>query len=206
MAFLKTGLGTELNPPIRGHGVWLRQPLAIDYVPWAELRAMSREHLRPWEPQWARDELTRSAYRRRLRHYAREAREGVGYAYFIFRADDERLLGGLTLSNVRRGVSQSASLGYWLGEPYVRRGYMSAAVEAIARFGFEDLDLHRIEAACLPVNEASIRVLERCGFRREGLARRYLKINGEWQDHLLYARLDEDAGRDSGITEASQTG
>lgn len=197
MAFLKTGLGTEHSVHIRGQGVWLRPPQMADYAPWAQLRALSRDHLTPWEPQWTRDELTRSAFRRRLRHYAREQREDLGYAFFIFRNGDDSLLGGLTLSNVRRGVSQSASLGYWLGLPYVRRGHMTEAVRALTTHGFDDLRLHRIEAACLPTNAASMRVLERSGFTREGLARRYLKINNAWQDHVLFAKLAEDAGGSS---------
>lgn len=195
MAFLKSGLADTL-PILRGRSVWLRPPVAGDYGSWAELRAASRAHLTPWEPQWSRDELTRTAYRRRLRHYFRESREDLGYAFFIFRASDDVLLGGVTLSNVRRGVAQSVSLGYWLGAPYVRRGHMTAAVAAVLPFVFDELRLHRVEAACLPINFASIRVLESNGFVREGLARRYLKIDGEWQDHLLFAKLssDEDGG------------
>ena len=193
MAFLKTGLVPEYNTQIRGNGVWLRPPQMTDYSAWAELRAMSRDHLMPWEPQWSRDELTRSAFRRRLRHYQREQREDLGYAMFILRAGDDALLGGLTLSNVRRGVSQSTSLGYWIGQPFARRGHMSAAVRAVVGFCFDELLLHRIEAACLPSNDGSIRVLENNGFTREGLARRYLRINGAWQDHLLFARLVDDA-------------
>lgn len=192
MAFLKTGLGTDYATQIRGDGVWLRAPQMGDYGPWAELRAASRGHLTGWEPQWARDELTRSAYRRRMRHYAREQRDDTGYAFFIFRAGDDALLGGLTISNVRRGVSQSAALGYWLGLPYVQRGHMTRAVRAAVSYAFSDLRLHRVEAACLPVNDASMRVLDHNGFTREGLARRYLKINGVWQDHVLFAKLIDD--------------
>lgn len=192
MAFLKTGLGAEPAAYVRGLQVWLRPPHMADYGPWAELRALSRDHLTPWEPQWTRDELTRSAYRRRLRHYQREHREDLGYALFIFRNGDDELLGGVTLSNVRRGVSQSASLGYWLGAPYVRCGYMTDAVGAVLGYGFSDLRLHRVEAACLPTNRASVGVLERNGFIGEGLARCYLKIEGAWQDHLLFARLIDD--------------
>jgi ribosomal-protein-alanine N-acetyltransferase len=122
-------------------------------------------------------------------------REDLGYAFFIYRTGDDALVGGVTVSNVRRGVAQCASLGYWLGVSFVGRGYMTNAVQTLATFCFTELDLHRLEAACLPVNSASIRVLERSGFRREGLARRYLKINGVWQDHFLYARLiDDDVG------------
>ena len=202
MAFLKTGFGSEYNLSVRGQGVWLRAPAMADYAQWAELRALSRDHLRPWEPQWARDELTRSAFRRRLRHYAREARDDHGYAFLIFRSADHLLVGGLTVSNVRRGVSQSASLGYWLGLPFVGRGHMTSAVRAATRFCFEDLGLHRVEAACLPVNTPSIRVLQRSGFTQEGLARRYLKINCVWQDHLLFACLIDDEV----VTDASVEG
>jgi ribosomal-protein-alanine N-acetyltransferase len=194
MAFLKTGLGMEFSAQVRGQGVWLRPPAMTDYPAWAELRALSREHLQPWEPQWARDELTRSAFRRRLRHYARESREDLGYAFFIFRAIDDELLGGITLSNVRRGVAQSASLGYWLGLPHIRRGYMTEAVRALLGFAYADLRLHRVEAACLPANAASIAVLQNNRFTHEGLARSYLKISGVWQDHVLFAKLHDDPG------------
>lgn len=193
MAFLMTGLGSEPTTLVKGRRVWLRSPLMSDYVSWAELRAMSRDHLTPWEPQWTLDELTRTAFRRRLRHYQREQREDLGHAFFIFRSGDDVLMGGVTLSNIRRGVSQSASLGYWLGAPYLRRGHMTEAVGAVLDFAFSEVRLHRVEAACLPTNRGSIRVLEANGFVHEGLARRYLKINGVWQDHLLFARLNDDA-------------
>jgi ribosomal-protein-alanine N-acetyltransferase len=163
-----------------------------DYAAWAQLRALSREHLTPWEPQWARDELARSAFRRRLRQYQRELREDQSYAYLIFSEADASLLGGLTLGTIRRGVAQTASIGYWIGLPFAGRGHMTDAVAAIIPFAFDTLGLHRLEAACLPHNVASSRVLEKVGFRREGIARRYLKINGIWQDHDLYALLHED--------------
>lgn len=191
MAFLRSGIGSEL-PIVRGRGLILRPPHTGDYAAWAELRARSRDHLVPWEPQWARDELTRDAFRRRIRHYQRELRDDLGYAFFLFRESDEALLGGLTLSNVRRGVTQAAAVGYWVGQPHIRRGHMSNALAAAMRFAFEDLKLHRLEAACMPHNAASIGVLEKNGFHREGLARRYLKIDGVWQDHLLYATLIDD--------------
>jgi ribosomal-protein-alanine N-acetyltransferase len=192
MAFLKSSIGNDYNPLIRGRGLWLRPPQMSDYAEWAQLRALSREHLVPWEPQWTRDELSRAAFRRRLRHYQREQREDQGYAFFLFRAGDDTMLGGLTLSNVRRGVSQSASLGYWLGVNHVRQGYMTEAVRMLLPMAFEELRLHRIEAACLRTNVASIRVLQRNAFQHEGLARQYLKINGIWQDHVLFARLSDD--------------
>ena len=104
-------------------------------------------------------------------------------------------MGGLTLSNVRRGVTQAAVLGYWLGMPFVCRGHMTEAVRAAVAFGFESLHLHRLEAASMPNKPSSIRVLERVGFRREGFARRLLKINGVWEDHVLLRLLNDDARR-----------
>lgn len=193
MAFLRSGLVPEGALPLEGSGVWLRAPAMGDYVAWAELRALSREHLKPWEPEWPRDELSRGSFRRRLRHYQREARDDLGYSYFIFNQDD-RLIGGISLSNVRRGVTQAASLGYWLGLPHVRRGRMTASVQALVHHAFFRLKLHRVEAASQPHNAASIAVLERCGFQREGFARQYLKINGAWQDHVLFATLASDHG------------
>jgi len=192
MAFLRSSIVPDSAHVVRGRGVWLRPAVMADYAAWAELRARSRDHLTPWEPVWQRDELTRSAFRRRVRHYHREAREDLGYAFLIFRDADDRLLGGLTLSNVRRGVTQAAVLGYWLGEPFVQQGYMTAAVGAVAGFAFDELHLHRLEAATMPTNAASIRVLERNAFRREGLARRLLKINGVWEDHVLHALVAEE--------------
>ena len=191
MAFLRVTNGPE-SYAARGAKVGLRPLQIADYGPWAELRALSRDHLQPFEPVWPHDELLKSAYRRRLRHYQRELREDLGYAFAIFSHGDDRLLGGISLSNLRRGVTQAAQLGYWLGLPHIRHGFMADAVEAVLPYAFFGLRLHRIEAATLPNNLASIRVLERNGFVREGFARRYLKINGEWQDHVLFALLAED--------------
>lgn len=194
MVFLRSAPAFETAQPLTGRMVTLRPPLNQDYPAWAELRAMSREHLVPWEPIWPRDDLTRSAYRRRLRHYAREARDDHGYAFFVVETVSGRLVGGITLSNVRRGVTQSATLGYWMGAPFARRGMMSDAVECITPFVFQELRLHRLEAATQPQNIPSARVLEKNNFQREGYARSYLKINGVWQDHVLYGRLAGNAG------------
>jgi ribosomal-protein-alanine N-acetyltransferase len=193
MAFLRSSSGIDPDAEVHGRELFLRHPAMGDYAAWAELRALSRHHLTVWEPQWARDELTRSAFRRRLRQYQRELREDQGYAFLIFRSADATLLGGLSISNVRRGVAQAASIGYWIGVPHIRRGHMSDAVKACLPFAFNTLGLHRLEAACLPHNVPSQRVLEKAGFKREGMARRYLKINGVWQDHDLFALLQDDA-------------
>jgi len=192
MAFLRSLPSIEAEAEIRGARVYLRHPVMPDYAAWAELRALSRQHLTPWEPQWTRDELARSSFRRRLRQFQRELRDDQGYAYLIFSDTGGALLGGLNISNVRRGVAQAASLGYWTGTPYAGRGLMTEAVRAAVNFAFSSLRLNRLEAACLPNHVASARVLEKAGFTCEGRARRYLKINGEWKDHDLFALLHDD--------------
>jgi len=195
MAFLRSVSAFEAPAALQGNGLHLRLPVSGDYLQWAQLRARSREFLVPWEPSWANDELTRGAYRRRLRQYNKELREETGYAFFIFRSSDHMLLGGLSLTNVRRGVTQACTLGYWMGAPHAGQGYMTEAVRTLLPFVFQHLWLHRLEAACLPNNANSVRVLEKTGFIYEGLARRYLKINGSWQDHSLYALVAEDPAR-----------
>ena len=189
MALFRTINLADQPPLIEGAGVFLRAPQSGDYAEWAALRETSRAFLTPWEPTWPADDLTRSAFRRRLRRYAEDQRNDQAYAYFLFRSGDQVLVGGLTLANLRRGVAQAGSLGYWIGAPHARRGYMTAAVAALIPYAFTTLRLHRLEAACIPTNAASISLLEKTGFEREGYAREYLCINGQWQDHLLYARL-----------------
>ena len=117
------------------------------------------------------------------------------FAFLIFDLGTDALLGGLTVGGMRRGVAQAATLGYWMGERHAGKGRMTRAVRAAAHYGFSTLRLHRIEAACLPENVASMTLLERNGFQREGLARAYLRIDGVWRDHLLYALLEREAPR-----------
>jgi [ribosomal protein S5]-alanine N-acetyltransferase len=181
-------------PPIRLEGprCVLRPALLRDWRDWAALRAESRGFLKPWEPEWATDALSRSTFERRLRAQTREWRSDLAYNLLIFDRESEALVGGLGLSNVRRGVAQSAMLGYWIGLPYARRGFVAGAVDILLDFSFDVLKLHRIEAACLPDNVASRSLLEKLGFSQEGYAREYLRINGAWRDHVLYAMLAED--------------
>jgi ribosomal-protein-alanine N-acetyltransferase len=192
MAFFRTVSFSEPLPTVEGDGVYLRAPQMSDYSEWTTLREASRAFLTPWEPTWPSDDLSRSAFRRRLRRYAEDQRADTSYAFFLFRKADDALVGGLTLANIRRGVAQAGSLGYWIGEPFARRGLMAGALQGLVPFAFESLRLHRLEAACIPSNAASIRLLEKMGFAREGYAREYLCINGLWQDHLLFARLNGD--------------
>jgi ribosomal-protein-alanine N-acetyltransferase len=192
MAFFRTVSFNETMPGIAGSGVTLRAPQSGDYAAWAALRESSRDFLVPWEPTWPSDDLTRSAFRRRLKRYAEDQRSDAAYAFLIFRSDDNAMVGGLTLANIRRGVAQAGSIGYWIGAPFAKKGYMSAALRVLIPYSFTALRLHRLEAACIPNNIASIRLLEKTGFKREGYARGYLCINGVWQDHLLYGRIKDE--------------
>ena len=184
-----------LKPPLLGAGaVYLRAPEAEDYDAWSRLREQSRVHLTRWEPDWKPEDAKADAYRLRLRAYDRQLRVRAGVAFHVFdRAD--RLVGGVTLSDIRRHAAQSATLGYWIGAPFLRRGYGLAAVTAATAYAFEGLQLNRVEAACQPGNAPSRALLAKAGFAEEGLAREYLFINGDWRDHVLYARLARDVRR-----------
>ena len=192
IAFLKTGSNGMPQVRLEAPRIYLRPPRAGDWQDWAELRAESREFLKPWEPTWPADALDRGAFNRRLRRQAAEWRNDEGFSFLTFTNTDDTLVGGLGITNVRRGVAQMASIGYWTGSPFVRLGYMTEAVQAALEFAFAQLGLHRIEAACIPANLASKGLLQKIGFRAEGEARNYLRINGQWRDHLLYAILRED--------------
>ena len=188
------GLTRSLTPEplLRGEGLYLRPPTPADFSRWSRLRAMSRDFLEPWEPTWPDDDLTNAAFRRRLRRQEEDMARDEAYPLFIFDQTSDELLGGITLGGIRRGVSQTGTLGYWMGAPHAGKGRMTRAVAAMAEFGFSRLRLHRIEAACIPDNAPSIALLQRNGFRREGYARGYLKIDGAWRDHVLFALVEGD--------------
>ncbi len=187
------GVVASGNFPVLGDDVVsLRLPVVSDYAVWVNERSESRDFLKPWEPTWAIDDLTRSAFKRRVRRVQREAAEQTGFAFLIFSQDSEGLLGGITLSNIRRGVAQSCSLGYWMSVRHAGKGYMRRAVDLVLEFAFRELRLHRVEAACIPGNDRSIGLLEKAGFVREGYAKRYLLIDGRWQDHVLLSRMVDD--------------
>ncbi len=174
---------------LSGERILLRPPRKDDFKAWAALREASRDFLQPWEPLWPGDDLTSSAFRRRVKRYHSEIEKDEAYPFFLFSADGQDLLGGLNLTNIRRGAASMASLGYWMGQPHAGKGYMTEAVKLIAPFAANGLRLRRIEAACVPENSVSVRLLQKAAFVQEGFARQYLAINGEWRDHLLFARL-----------------
>jgi len=182
-------------PNIKTDRLLLTPPALSHFNAWADLREQSRQFLETFEPLWPKDDLTKAAFKRRIKRYQRNERENNGIAYLIFKRASGTLVGGITVSRILRGVAQSCAIGYWIGEPFIKQGYMSEAVSGILPEIFIEQGFHRLEAACLPHNTASIRVLEKAGFQREGYAREYLKIAGKWQDHLLFAMLESDYKR-----------
>ena len=190
--FLKSDSVQAASVQIDGAAVYMRPPQSGNWRAWAEVRAASRTFLKPWEPTWSASALTRTTYRHRLRIQARERRDNTGYRFFIFRRADNALVGGVNLSNIQSGVAMSCSIGYWIGKDYARQDIMRDAVSALLSFVFDTIALHRLEAACLPSNVASEGLLRKLGFRQEGYARAYLRIDGAWRDHLMFAMLASD--------------
>lgn len=182
-------------PPflLTGQRIILRTPRPPDWQSWRDLRERSRAFLQPWEPTWSSDALTRPAFRRRLKQYAADWQSDEGYSFLIFAAGQgEELLGGIALTNIRRGVAETGTLGYWMGQDYAGQGYMREAIPVILDFAFDKLGLHRVEAACLENNDRSRGLLLKSGFREEGHARGLLRIDGNWCDHVVFAILRED--------------
>ncbi|MEM9796879.1 MAG: GNAT family protein [Pseudomonadota bacterium] len=180
------------RPKIETERMVLRLPQHGDYRNWVALREGSAEFLQPWEPAWAKDHLSRKSFTNRVYWAQRSQSQGTALALFLMRKTDDALLGAVTLDNIRRGPAQSATLGYWIGEPHARQGYMREAIVALSHHAFRRLDLSRLEAACLEENRASRGLLEKAGFKYEGVAQSYLQIAGRWRNHVLYAMLRSD--------------
>jgi ribosomal-protein-alanine N-acetyltransferase len=181
------------TPVLSGVRVVLRAPAPSDYPAWYALRKASRVFLKPFEPRWTESDLAREAFGLRLSRSRAEARHGTDFSFLVFErtGSGQRLVGGLTVSNIRRRAAQFATLGYWMGEAFAGQGLMTEAVGVMLPFYFETLGLHRLQAACLPHNAASRRVLEKNGFVEEGYAEKYLQIDGKWADHVLFALTRE---------------
>ena len=176
----------------------LRLPVMKDHAAWVRERRASEDFLRPWEPAWTPGQYSRKAFGNRVYFARRSFEDSTGLVLFIFRRSDKALLGSLTCKNIRKGSARCATLGYWVGKRHARKGFMSEALRAVVDHAFGELDLSRLEAACLPENAASRRLLERAGFREEGLAEAYLQIGGRWRTHVLYSLLRADR-REGGI-------
>ena len=185
-------LGFRRRIAIETERMTLRLPTHSDYRAWSGLRKASSDHLMPWEPVWSHDHLSRKAFTNRVYWAGRTETNGTALPLLLIRRADQRLLGAVTLDNIRRGPVQAGTMGYWIGAPFARQGLMREAVLAVVHYAFSSLDLSRIESACLPENAASRGVLEKTGFKYEGVAQSYLQINGRWRNHVLYANLRSD--------------
>lgn len=184
--------GRKRGPRIETDRLTLRQPFHSDFNAWVELRRDSADFLIPWEPSWNADHLTRRSFTARVQWAERAISDGSAVPLFLIRREDHALVGAITLDNIRRGPAQTGTLGYWTGAPFARLGYMAEALAAVVHHAFFELDLSRIEAACLPENRPSRGLLEKSGFKYEGVAQSYLQINGRWRNHVLYANLRGD--------------
>jgi len=179
----------------------LRLPQLSDHKNWSQLRFESKEFLTPWEPTWSHDHLLRRPFINRVNWAKRSIQSGTAIPLFIINRNDGVLIGAITLDNIRRGPNQTATMGYWIGLPYVRKGFMSEAISALVHYAFGTLDISRIESACLPENTPSRKVLEKCGFKYEGVAQAYIQIDGRWRTHVLYSslRYDRRGKTDTGV-------
>ena len=193
------GLTRKIRPKVETERLTLRLPEHGDWRQWSEVRAGSTEFLTKWEPVRAEDHLTRRSFTNRVYWAQRAEAQGTALAMLLIRRVDQQLLGALTLDNIRRGPAQTGTFGYWIGVDFARQGYMREAILALTHHAFTRMDLSRLEAACLPENAASRGVLEKCGFKYEGVAQSYLQINGRWRNHVLYANLRGDRRGKTGV-------
>ena len=180
------------NLNINTERCYLRLPNLNDFESWVNLRKKSEDFLSKWEPERDRNFYSMTLFRSRVKWAKKKFNEKKVIHAFIFRREDESLIGAVTLDNVRRGAAQSGSIGYWLGEPFQKKGYMFEAVQALVFYVFKNFDLSRLEAATLPENQASRSLLERVGFKYEGVSQSYLQISGRWRNHVMYALLRND--------------
>ncbi len=179
---------------LNGRRVVLRPLSAHDFDSWREVRRRCDEWLTRWEPRRIPGQPDtvedRQAFGSRCAVRMREIQLGTGYGFGIF--VDGEFTGEINVNSIHRGAHQSAYVGYWIDERLAGRGYMPESVVAVLRFCFEQLLLHRVQISIIPRNAASRRVVEKLGLRREGVAERYLEINGVWEDHIRYAITAEE--------------
>ena len=171
---------------------YLRLPQLGNFESWVNLRKNSEDFLSQWEPERDRNFYSLSLFKARVKWAKQNFKERKVIHAFIFRREDDVLMGAVTLDNVRRGAAQSGSMGYWLGESFVKKGYMFEAVKALIFYSFKNFELSRLEAATLPENQPSRRLLEKSGFKYEGVAQSYLQISGRWRNHVKYSLLRDD--------------
>ena len=181
-------------PPVKLYGkrTLVRPPSETDWPAWLDIRTKNKQALTPFEPTWPRNSLSEEFFTKMFYKQINDWGADYRYAFLIYNIDDTQLLGGVNINNVQRGVLQSASFGYWLDKDQQGNGYMSDALTSLIAFSFTTLDLHRLQIACMPHNEKSINIAKRLNFTDEGFAKRYIKINGKWEDHQLFGLTIED--------------
>ena len=192
MSFLSSYPSKKISKYLDGERVYLRSPEYRDWEKWSETRRENMSHLKPWEPTWPLNDLERNSFLRRVKVYEKLISNDEAYPFLIFDKNSNELIGELNINNVQRGVLQSCSIGYWISKNRIGLGFMSESIMLIKNFIFNELGLHRVEAACLESNEPSLNVLKKNNFHVEGKARKYLKINGKWQDHLIFSCLESE--------------
>ena len=196
---------TSVGLRLYGRRVVLRPLVPQDFTGWSEVRRRNGEWLTVWEPvklpHHPDPETNREVFAARCGARDRERLAGSQYAFGIF--VDGAFAGEINLNNVVRGAFQSATIGYWIDKARAGRSFMSEAVVVLSQFAFEELGLHRIEVCIIPRNANSRRVMEKLHFREEGIAERFLEINGVWEDHVRYGftREEWDERRDSLFSE-----
>ena len=189
MSFLTTHYPKKISSEHQGENVFLRPPEYKDWLEWSQLRRENMSYLKPWEPTWNIHELERSYFVKRVRFFEKLSINDEAYSFLIFEKTGMLLIGEININNVQRGVVQSCSIGYWISRNKMGLGLMSESINLMKDFAFDDLELHRIEAACLPENKPSLNTLLKNGFEIEGKAKEFLKINGKWQDHIVLGCL-----------------
>ena len=185
---------THITPlELVGRRLVLRTMSELDYQSWYEVRVRCRDWLVPWEPRpkgGALPSEDRASFAARCAIRERERQLGTGYGFGIFAGG--RFAGEVTLSSIQRGPFQSAFIGYWVDQALAGQGLVPEAVVLTLQFAFESLGLHRVEISIIPRNRSSRRVVEKLGLRMEGVAERFLEIDGVWEDHARYAVTAEE--------------
>lgn len=166
--------------------VALRPPELSDWNDWADVRKRNQEHVQPFDPKWPKNAFTKDLFNRRINRQSQEWQTGQANAFLIWKLEDGALIGGMNINNIARGAAQYASLGYWIDKDHEGQGYMAETLRITLQYCFEGLNLHRLNASCLPHNTRSKNTLLKAGFKEEGFAEKYLQINGVWEDHELF--------------------
>lgn len=171
---------------LEGERVIVRPPHAQDWHAWVDVRTRDQAHLKPFEPRWPENCLSRDFFMKRIARQARDWRMNASRSFLIFERATGALIGGVNINNLTLGASCHGALGYWIAREYEGQGLMREALSCVLRYGFEGVSLQRMNAACVPENERSAQLLARLGFQEEGFAESYMQINGVWRDHRLF--------------------